>query len=349
MRKLASIQAIREIRPIKGADQIELAIINNWQAVVAKAEGHRVGDIVVYCEIDSFLPEVPQFEFLRKGCYKQLPDGIGGFRLRTIKLRGELSQGLVISMAKALEVAQSRGHELEQVVGQDISVELGIIKWDPPMPAHLAGIAKGPFPGFIQKTDEDRVQGLTEEWNELQGLEYYVTEKLDGSSATFYFNDGEFGACSRNLDLKDTESNTHWQVAKSLDLPQRMQSIGRNIAIQGELIGPGIQGNPYRLNGHEVRVFNVFDIDRGRKMPIAEMLQVIEQLNETGPKIATVPILAMRYMLPGEIIELLEQAEGDSVLRSGVEREGIVLRTHDCSTSFKAISNRFLLGGGERF
>jgi RNA ligase (TIGR02306 family) len=347
MRKLASIQTIREIRTIKGADQIELVIINNWQAVVAKAEGHQVGDLVVYCEIDSFLPEVPQFEFLRKGCYKQLPDGTGGFRLRTIKLRGELSQGLVISMTKALEVAQSRGHVFEPVSSQDVSVELGITKWDPPIPAHLAGMAKGPFPSFIQKTDEERVQGLTEEWNKLRRLEYYVTEKLDGSSATFYFNDGEFGACSRNLDLKDTESNTHWQVAKSLDLPQRMQSLGRNIAIQGELIGPGVQGNPYRLNSHEVRIFNVFDINLGRKIPINEMLRIIEQLNETGPKIVTVPILVMQYMLPAEIEELLEQAEGDSTLRGGVEREGIVLRTHDCSISFKAISNRFLLGGGE--
>jgi RNA ligase (TIGR02306 family) len=347
MRKLASVQRIREISPIKGADMIELAMINDWQVVVSKAERHRPGDLVVYCEIDSLLPEIPEFEFLRKSCYKVLPDGTAGFRLKTIRLRGELSQGLVIPMTSAIEISEKRGTPINPVIGEDVTDSLGIIKWDPPLPAHLAGIALGLFPSFIQKTDEERCQGLTEQWDELRKNSYYVTEKLDGSSVTFFLNDDVFGVCSRNLSLAETADNTQWRLARELDLEDRLRRLGKNIALQGELIGPGIQGNPYRLNKHEVRVFNVFDITKHRRVEFHEMLGVLEDLNKTGPKIQTVPIFKLNYQLPSSIEELLEDAEGQSTLYEGAEMEGIVLRTLNSRVSFKAISNRFLLNGGE--
>jgi len=347
MRKLASIQKIRAIHPIKGADKIELVMINDWQVVAAKAEGHVAGDLVVYCEIDSMLPEIPEFEFLRKGCYKVLPDGTAGFRLKTIRLRGELSQGLIISLAAATKIAESRGHALSNEVDTDVADALGIIKYDPPLPAHLAGMALGLFPAFIQKTDEERCQGLTDRWEELRENTYYVTEKLDGSSVTFFLNDGVFGVCSRNLNLAETEGNTQWRLARELDLEERLRRLGKNIALQGELIGPGIQGNQYRLNKHEVRVFNVFDIGTHRKMSLSETLDTLGILNEQGPKIMTVPLFKINYRLPSTIEELLEEAEGKSTLCEEAEMEGIVLRTLDSRVSFKAISNRFLLNGGE--
>jgi len=197
-RKLASVQKIREIRPIEGADAIELAIINSWQVVVAKNVGHKVDDFVVYCEIDSFLPIREEFEFLRKSSHKKMGDQ-EGFRLKTIKLRGEVSQGLVvpIHVLPLLEMV----HE-----GQDVTEMLGIVKYEPPVPAQLAGKAKGYFPGFIRKTDEERVQNLTkeyEEWKITGSHKFYATEKLDGSSSTFYVRDGDFGVCSRNLELAD--------------------------------------------------------------------------------------------------------------------------------------------------
>lgn len=171
-RKLATIQRIREIRPIEGADAIELAIINNWQVVVAKNVGHKVGDCVVYCEIDSFLPVREEFEFLRKSSFKKMGDQ-EGFRLKTIRLRGQISQGLVLPISvlegpDEMKIGISKqpwGDQLQLgpydnalVIeeGADVSEMLGIVKYEPPIPAQLAGKVKGYFPSFIRKTDEER-------------------------------------------------------------------------------------------------------------------------------------------------------------------------------------------------
>jgi RNA ligase (TIGR02306 family) len=152
MRKLASIKIIDDIQPIEGADMIELAVVGGWKVVVAKDVGHKVGDHVIYCEIDSFLPIKPEFEFLRKSSYKKMGDQ-EGFRLKTIKLRGQVSQGLILP----LDVLLSTGVSSDDVYeGLDVTEMLGIQKYEPPVPAQLAGKAKGNFPGFIQKTDEER-------------------------------------------------------------------------------------------------------------------------------------------------------------------------------------------------
>jgi RNA ligase (TIGR02306 family) len=344
-RKLASVQIVREILPIEGADLIELAIINDWQAVVAKNGGIKVGDHVVYCEIDSFLPVIPEFEFLRKSSYKKLVDGQEGFRLKTVRLRGQLSQGLVIPFEKARAVALNNGVVIDEREGIDVTVALGIIKYEPPVPSNLAGVARGNFPSFIAKTDETRVQGLTRQWKELQTKTYYVAEKLEGSSETVYSWAGVFSVCSRNLDLQETDDNTYWKVARELDLENRMRNLGLELAIQGELIGEGVQGNIYRLRGQEFRVFNIFDPRTHRKLPLVEMLEIIHRLNaDGGPEIKHVPILDIAFELPETISELLLFAEGKSELNPEVEREGIILRTMDCSVSFKAISNKYLLG-----
>ncbi len=98
-RKLASIRQISQLEPIEGADKIELATVDNWKVVVAKDVGHKVGDLVVYCEIDSFLPVKPEYEWLRKSSYKKLSDGTEGFRIKTVKLRSQLSQGLILPLS----------------------------------------------------------------------------------------------------------------------------------------------------------------------------------------------------------------------------------------------------------
>jgi RNA ligase (TIGR02306 family) len=350
-RKLASVQRIREIRPIEGADAIELAIINSWQVVVAKNVGHKVDDFVVYCEIDSFLPIREEFEVLRNSSHKKMGDQ-EGFRLKTIKLRGEVSQGLVvpIHVLPLLEMA----HE-----GQDVTEMLGIVKYEPPVPAQLAGKAKGYFPGFIRKTDEERVQNLTkeyEEWIFTSAHKFYVSEKLDGSSSTFYVRDGEFGVCSRNLELADPgefipgtvmcddgverpkQENTFWKVAREMDIKKKLLSTHRNICVQGELIGEGIQKNPYKIKGHTVRFYNAFDIDKQERLSIREFLYLMEILG-----FETVPILSHDFQLPQTIEELLKSAEAKSVLNESTEREGIVIRSWDMSISFKAISNKFLM------
>jgi RNA ligase (TIGR02306 family) len=351
-RKLASIQRIREIRPIEGADAIELAIINSWQVVVAKNVGHQVDDLVVYCEIDSFLPIREEFEFLRKSSYKKMSDGTEGFRLKTIKLRGEVSQGLLLPLS-VFEDFSWTAYE-----GLDVTEKLGIIKYEPPIPAELSGTAKGYFPSFIRKTDEERVQNLTNEYTKWAGAkhQFYATEKLDGSSATFYIKDGEFGVCSRNLELADPgefisgsvmcddgierpkQENTFWKVAREMDIKNKLAATGLNLCIQGELIGEGIQKNPYKLKGHTVKFYNAFDIDKQERLNLRDFISIMTLLG-----FETVPVLGIEFVLPETVEELLQQAEGKSVLNANTEREGIVIRSMDTSISFKAISNKFLL------
>lgn len=333
-RKLASVQIVSEIRPIEGADAIEVARINNWDVVVKKGE-FKTGDFCIYFEIDSFLPIKEEFEFLRKSSYKKM-GAQEGFRLKTIRLRGQVSQGLLIP----IHVKELFGDTVYE--GMDVTELLGVVKYEPPIPAELAGKVRGNFPGFLRKTDEERVQNLSKEyptWIE-QDLDFYVTEKLDGSSATFYLNNDQFGVCSRNLDLEETEGNTFWKVARELQIEEKLREYGRNLAIQGELIGEGIQGNPYNIKGHTVRFFNVFDIDSQTYYGLPMFLALFEhQL-----KLETVPVLTNLTMkLPQTIDECLAFADGKSVLNQNFDREGVVFRTMDRTISFKAISNTFLL------
>ena len=330
-RKLATIRKINDLSPIEGADKIEVATVDGWKVVVAKDVGHKIGDWVVYCEIDSFLPIKEEFEFLRKSSYKKMGDQ-EGFRLKTIKLRGQVSQGLILPMS----VFGDFGWTAYE--GLDVTERLGIIKYEPPIPAELAGKVKGLFPSFLKKTDEERIQNLSSEYEELKKHKFYVTGKLDGSSASFYFKDGEFGVCSRNLELLETEGNTFWKVARELDLENKMRGFGINISIQGELIGEGIQGNPYKIKGQTVRFFNLFDIDLQNYHSLSMMKVTLKSMG-----LETVPVIDEYFTLPETIEDILKYADDKSKLNPDFDREGIVVRTLDRKISFKVISNKFLL------
>jgi len=334
-RKLATIRKIDNILPIEGADMIELSTVGGWKVVVAKDVNHKVGDLVVYCEIDSFLPIEPEFEFLRKSSYKKMADGTEGFRLKTIKLRGQVSQGLIVPLDVLLKCGVSSDDVYE---GLDVTGTLGIVKYEPPIPAQLSGMVKGNFPSFLKKTDEERIQNLTKEYGIYSLDKFYVTEKLDGSSVTYYVKDGVFGVCSRNLDLLEDENNSMWKFAIESGLRDRLVGLGKNIAIQGEIIGEGIQGNPYKRIGQTVKIFNGFDIDKYDYLSLSELLDLTKVL-----EVKTVPILDLSFTLPETIDELLLTAEGKSMLNIKTEREGVVIRSHDRKISFKAISNKFLL------
>jgi RNA ligase (TIGR02306 family) len=331
-RKLASIRKISDLSTIEGADKIELATIDGWKVVVAKDVNHKVGDLIVYCEVDSFLPIEPEFEFLRKTSYKKMSDGREGFRLKTIKLRGQISQGLILPIS----VFGDFGWTAYE--GIDVTEKLGIVKYEPPIPAQLSGMVKGNFPSFLKKTDEERVQNLAKEFESYRNEQFYVTEKLDGSSVTYYIKDEVFGVCSRNLDLLEDENNSMWKFATETGLRDRMVKLGKNIAIQGEIIGEGIQGNPYQRIGQTVKIFNGFDIDKYDYLSLEELLELVKTL-----EVKTVPILDLDFILPETIDELLLMAEGKSVLNLKAEREGLVIRSHDRKISFKSISNKFLL------
>jgi RNA ligase (TIGR02306 family) len=356
-RKLASIRQVSEIKPIEGADAIELAIVDGWQVVVAKNVNHKVGNYVVYCEIDSFLPIKPEFEFLRKSSYKKMGDQ-EGFRLKTIKLRGQISQGLILPLDEVIPFPNNLDY---MEVGKDVTELFGIVKYEPPIPAELAGKVKGLFPSFIRKTDEERVQNLVSEyenWKVQSQHQFYVTEKLDGSSATFYYKDGVFGVCSRNLELSDPgefvpgtimcedgierpkKENTFWKVARELNLKEKLEANGKNISLQGELIGEGIQGNPYKIKGQTVKFFTGYDIDNQKRINFVNLVVLLQSMG-----LEYVPVLNQEYgfVLPETVEDMLKYAEGKSVLNPNTEREGVVVRSMDGTISFKAISNKFLL------
>ena len=337
-RKLATLRRIKKLIPIEGADAIELALVDGWQVVVAKNVGYQQNDLVIYCEIDSFLPIREEFEFLRRTSYKKMADR-EGFLLRTIRLRGQISQGLILPIT-VLGDNTSGLYE-----GMDVTEKLGIVKYEAPIPASLQGKVKGSFPSFIPKTDEERVQNLEKEYNQLifsSKHQLYVTEKLDGSSYTAYFNRGQFGVCSRNLELLETEGNTYWKVTRDLKIEEKLRSLGRNISLQGELIGEGIQGNPYKLRGQTVKFFTGYDIDSGRRIPIREFLDLLEKLG-----LESVPVLHLGdFILPQTIPDMLKWADGPSQLNPNFPREGVVVRSLDGTVSFKAISNQFLLKTG---
>lgn len=330
-RKMASIRQINEITPIDGADAIVLALVDGWRVIVKKDE-FNVGDFCIYCEIDSCLPIKPEFEFLRKSSYKKMVDGSEGFVLRTIKLRGQISQGLIIPVSVLPENTNIE-------YGIDVSEILGITKYEPPIPAQLAGKVKGRFPSFITKTDEERVQNIPKKYEQFVSSDdkFYATEKLDGSSSTFYYNDGIFGVCSRNLELIESPGNTFWNVARELNLEEKLKSVGKNICLQGELIGEGIQQNRYSIKGQTVRFFNAIDIDSGTKYDLNSFKELMTSLELTS-----VPIIE-GFVLPNSLSEIIQYADGVSELNSNVYREGVVVRDFSNKISFKVISNKFLL------
>lgn len=326
MRKLATVRRVTEIMPIQGADKIELAIVDGWKCVIKKGD-FSVGDQAIYCEIDSFLPVRPEFEFLRKSSLKTMNDQ-EGFRLRTVKLRGQISQGLLLPISILKQQAPD---------GLDVTDELGIQKYEAPIPSCLTGQVIGPFPSRVQKTDEERIQNLASEYASFQGKTFYVTEKLDGTSFTA-FVDQTFGVCGRNWQYAEDDRNSYWQMVRQLELSQKMLDCGRRIAIQGELIGPGIQKNRYGLTKLELHVFNVFDLDAFAYLEKNQVNEVCEQL-----ELQQVPFLAERSV-PQTIDEILALAEGKSVLNPETEREGLVwvCGSGNDRISFKTISNKFL-------
>jgi RNA ligase (TIGR02306 family) len=332
-RKLASVVKIVDIQPSPGADAIVVAIVKGWKVVV-KVNEYKVGDLAVYYEIDSFLPIRPQFEFLRKSSFKRMGSN-EGFRLKTIRLRGQISQGLLTPIPEGITNPKE---------GDDLTEALGIVKYEPPIPAQLDGKIKGTFPSFIPKTDEIRIQNFESEVGfSPVGERAYVTEKLDGTSFTCYFNNGVFGVCGRNWELSETSDNSLWRMANVLQLKEKMTKHGKNIALQGELIGAGINGNLYGLSDHKLYFFTGYDIDKGRRMFFDELEWVL-----FGLQLQMVPVLEKYgFVIPneGNIVDyMLRYAEGKSVLNMEVDREGVVVRGLEKEFSFKAISNTYLLG-----
>lgn len=337
-RMLATVKAIEEVKEIPNADRIQAYRVGGWW-VVGKKNEYQVGDKAVYCEIDSWIPNKIA-PFLSNNNKPREFNGIVGERLRTIKLRGQISQGLLLPLTILKEYGIQEPKE-----NTDYSELLGIVKWERPIPASLSGTMKGDFPHFIHKTRQERVQNL--DLTEYHG-KYILTEKLDGSSMTVYFHEGEMGVCSRNIELKESEDNSFWRAARSYDLKGMFEANKHrfnkpaSIAIQGELIGEGIQGNPYKVHGHRFVVFDVWDINRQEYLEWNDVKRIAKFMGLT-----TVPEYGILEIDKNITVQCLVDYADEilSIYKPNILAEGLVFKDlENADRSFKVISNSWLMG-----
>lgn len=368
-RALATIEEIGALDPIPGADIIEVASVRGWKVVVQKGD-YEVGDKIVYFEIDSALPlDDPGFSFLFPKGAREI-DGKPYHILKTIRLRGQNSQGLVQPIKNFASIA-SLG---ELKVGTDVTVPLGVIKYEKPVSTELGGTHKGDFPtSIVRKTDSERVQNLTDSiLQQMSKCAWIATEKIDGSSTTFINEPKGLRVCSRNLELlapreaiiesfwwtlfdsfglywlsrkfnfrgprSADQLSSQWKIAQELDLAN---IIPKGWIVQAELYGEGIQQNRLGVKGHHLAIFDVFDSQR-ESVPMSKW-----PLELTA---YAAPIHTLSF--PLSVSEALAQVDG---LKSKISpqrlTEGLVWHSVDgvCfpelgnRPTFKAISNKYLL------
>lgn len=339
MRALATIRVAGENFPIEGANKIVATRVDGWMCVTKKGE-FTPGDKGVYFEIDSFLPASDsRYAFLEKNFITW--SGQVGARLRTMKLRGQLSQGLFLPISIYPELA-------DMEVGTDVTEILGIQKWEPPIPAQLAGEVTGKMRTAIPITDEERIQNLVNHiQSEIAGKTFEKTIKLDGTSMTVFNHNEEHGVAGRNWELRETEANTLWRVSRKNQLTEALVAFGRNIALRGELIGEGIQENNEKIFGHDFYLFNIWDIDAQQYLAPEVRDEIVVELTKLGAKIKQVPDEGF-ITFPENVTvdDILALADGKSLFAEN--REGIVFKRVDGLFSFKAISNWYLLKHSNR-
>ena len=372
MRKLAHIEKITWKKPIEGADRIELVGVLGWQCI-AKKDEFQIGDTCVYIEIDSIVDKTnPDFAFLQNKHYK----------IKTMKMRGVLSQGIVFPTS----ILSGKKYE----IGDDVTKELKITQIEDEIPKETPDkllsqfkqrhkkLSKNKlfqwfmkfswfrklmfktllkkkgsshkFPDWIIKTDETRIQNMPWVISDYAGKPMVVTEKIDGTSTTFGLRKEkkrkEFVVCSRNVRQATPsqkcfyDDNVYHIIAKKFDIEEVLKRLmdtykAKMIVLQGETIGEGIQKNKYGIKGFDFYAFNLI-ID-GKKIDSCEASEIVKAFG-----IKWVPILDKNFILLPSIEEMLAYTESNSVLKDTL-REGVVIRDHENTTSFKCISNAFLL------
>lgn len=378
MRQLASIQKIKTIHPIENTDQIEVARILGWDVVVKKGD-FQPGDLAIYIEIDSIMPDHPEFEFLKNSKGKMQ-------RIRTVKLRGQISQGIAFPLDIIRKINSDINiNQLKE--GDDLTKDLNIVKYEPPEEYYGPGSGgknrrkTGSLkrPTYVPATDETIVQILENVLQKYQGTLMYITEKLDGSSFSASWNRGKFEVCSRNFILPEPyipfkqkllnifrkffkkelvhaeRVDAWWKIAYKLELEDRMRTYCKthdlnSLTLQGELIGPRIQKNKYDLKEFCLYCFQLYNPERNCYYNFYDYMEAIKEMC-----LHTTPIISDDYILSGTSDDLLELAKGKSILNPKIPREGIVLRPlkeitdtsfpqlHRSRLSFKVINNDFLL------
>ena len=384
MRKLVTVRKISEINDIKGADRIKVAVVDGWEVVV-KANEFVQGSYCVFFEIDSFIPvEDTRFEFMHSSSLRSY-EGKKGVRVKTIKLRGQVSQGLALPVSAFPEIEDAiSGLTEEEVLDSSFDELLGVVKYDTftarrgstggpkIIPAHAAGA----FPWYIPKTDEERIENL---WQKRERLcdgdiskQFYYTLKVDGSSTTVFLADERLGyydgididengfqavVCSRNLALKYDADATFWKAVESSGVIAAIKAIkkatGRTLAIQGETLAPCIQGGREKFEEPTFLAFCAYDIDEHKYLSYNEFIKIMDYWD-----IPRVPVLKggspfTEFSTINEMkdfVDTIKENFGDDVFAD--VPEGIVFHPvseagNSSRKSFKCISRKYLLATGE--
>lgn len=372
-RTLARVITIDELLPIEGADRIELALVGGWQVVVQKGLYVPNETLAVYFEVDSLLDtERPYFNSLATLSSKLLHvvDGRTHARIKTMKLRKQLSQGFCIPLSET---------GIKAVEGEDLTKALGVLKYEKTEEKNMnnAGSAGGVksgfkalgFPAFVPKTDQTRVQNITHMYNKAveSGEQFEVTFKLDGSSLTAFVKDDTAGVASRNVGFRrfdqkrgffetlvdwfkqkrplmhrkwnriiKADDNAFTQMAAKAGLIEAIWADGRNLAVQGEMVGPSIQKNFEGVAENEFYCYDVYLIDEQRYMLPAERREWC-----ATHAVQHVPVARIGGLLP-TVQDAIADADGPSGLK-GKYREGFVYKAENRDFSFKVISNAYLL------
>jgi len=381
MRNLVSIQRVSNLQAIEGKDLIEQATVLGWNLIVKKGE-FKIGDLAVYCEIDSILPVQEEFEFLRKKCFNEK---LNGFRIKTLKMSGVISQGILfpLSLLEADWVKDKNKIKIRE--DEDITENILVQKYEEDesnkvieykhqkskLVKYLCkfkffrqffvkqNTGSSKFPSWIEKTDETRVQSILETLKPYEGIKCYASVKMDGQSFTSAFYKNRLWICSRNKSYKGNGDSNFEKIAKKYNLQVFLKKMNkefhRNIAIQGEICGPNIQKNKYYLNELKLFIFSFYDIDNHKYCNYEDFKKFFEFLHNQNSIFETVPILSNDYELKVDIDHLLSIAKGNSI-KYPATREGIVIRSLDGKPenlpkigshfSFKVINNDFLIEHG---
>lgn len=361
MSNLASIQKIIKLTPIEGADKIETATVLGWEIVVKKGE-YKLGDLCSYIQIDTVVPELPEYEFLRER----------KFRVRTIKLRKQISQGLIVP----LPIACNNSSKWKE--GDDITELLGVKKYEKPdnnperyekprMPKvwykkwiylfkynilfkmfpKLQKLSRSPFPKhLVSITDEERIQNIPQVLTQYSGKEFIVSYKLDGSSITIIHSKvlgkSKFRICSRRFELHDKKNDWH-KVFIDTDFSYEISKLVSyfktdDIIVQGEAVGK-FNGNHHNLQKEQIRLFNIYV--NGKRLNQKEFMEVCRANNI--PHCPLYKQITLNHTLP----EILQESEIKDLLNPNVDAEGLVWRCVEDNFSFKVINNKFLLKNNE--
>ena len=376
-RELAYVVKIDGVSPIEGADRVEIAQVSGWRIMVRKGQ-FMPGDMAIYFEIDSKVPEKEPFLFLESKNYK----------IKTQRyFKGKvISQGLLMS-------AEDFGLKKEDLVHGDFWTErlgvtysvnednirkaphadkykkmaacypkvfqMSLIKW---IYKHKWGKKflfiffgkrkdkKSEWPAWVTKTDEERIQNMP--WILEDKSEWIATEKIDGTSTTATLKrTGRkkyiFYVCSRNVvfDKPDKKLYYDFNVYTEMAEKYHFEEVLKDILEKNNLEWVTLQGESYGA-GIQKRNYGLEEHDfMGFNLIFADRGRLnsgesAKIMEKYG--IPWVPIIDEKFVLPDTIEELLEMASGKSVIDGGM-REGIVFRSQDGSRAFKAVSNEFLL------